>query len=204
MQFIEEIYQPIEEGEPTPSHMKMINPTLLYDTNHNLYLYYSDVTGLPDNLRDYLWKWDAENRKWTAKKEIYTKHFGQIPDAKDHHLIPKMDKNNNMWLPNLKMKPKFIKYNVDTEESIVIDLWDTLIASKKYGDSADLRNKYAYMTPFEMHGFTFINTLYILEETGDIFYIIYLFPDNELNLVGGYGVFRFNPNDVANDNDVYD
>ncbi|NLL71810.1 MAG: hypothetical protein GX238_11870, partial [Epulopiscium sp.] len=205
MQFIEEIYQPIEEGEPTPSHMKMINPTLLYDTNHNLYLYYSDVTGLPDNLRDYLWKWDAENRKWTAKKEIYTKHFGQIPDAKDHHLIPKMDKNNNMWLPNLKMKPKFIKYNVDTEESIVIDLWDTLLTSKKYGDSADLFNKYAYMTPFEMHGFTFINTLYILEETGDIFYIIYLFPDNELNLEGSYGgIFRFNPNDVANDNDVYD
>ncbi|MGI6369857.1 MAG: hypothetical protein ACOX09_04485 [Candidatus Kapaibacterium sp.] len=204
MQFTEEVFQPTEEGASVPSLMNMRNPTLLCDTNHNLYLYYSDVDGLPDNLRDYLWKWDAENRKWIAKKDIYTKHFGQIYKTTDM-LIPKMDKNNNMWLPNLRLQPRFLKYNVDTDESILIDLWDTLIASKKYGDSAELHSKYFYMSPFEMQGMTFVRNIYILEETGDIFYSIYLFSDNELNLEGGYGgVFRFNPNDVANDNDLYD
>ncbi|NLJ14138.1 MAG: T9SS type A sorting domain-containing protein, partial [Ignavibacteria bacterium] len=203
MQFIEEIFQPIEEGASAPSHMSMRNPTLLCDTSHNLYLYYSDVAELPDNLRNYLWKWDAENRKW-IDKDIYTKHFGPIPDI-DDHIIPKMDKNNNMWLPSLRLQPRFLKYNVDTEESIVIDLWDTLLASKKYGDSAELHSKYFYMCPFEMQWMTFVRNIYILEETGDIFYSIYLSSDNELNLEGGYGgVFRFNPNDVANDNDLYD
>lgn len=197
MQFIEEIFQPIEEGASAPSLMSMRNPTLLCDTNNNLYLYYSDVTGLPDSLRDYLWKWDAKNRKWTAKKNIYTKHFGPILDIEER-VVPKMDKNNNMWLPDFKLRPKFIKYNVDTEEVILINLWDTLLASKKYGDSLDLCNKYFYMVPYEIlaGGHVLIRTLYILEETGDIFYQVYI--------DGYFGIFRFNPNDVANDNDLYD
>ena len=204
MQFIEEIFQPIEEGASAPSHMSMRNPTLLCDTNHNLYLYYSDVYGLPDSLRNYLWKWDAENRKWTAKKDIYTKHFGQIIDVKDH-LVPKIDKNNNMWLPSLNARPRILKYNVDTEEGTVINLWDTLLASKKYGDSVDLFKKYFFMAPYEVNqGYILVNQLYILEETGDIFYQVNLLPDSKLNLDASIGVFRFNPNDVANDNDVYD
>ncbi len=203
MQFIEEIFQPIEEGTPAPSHMSMINPTLLCDTNHNLYLYYRDSEIDPNMQINYLWKWDAENKKWTAKKDIYTKHFGSIPDT-EHYLVPKMDKNNNMWLPSLNALPRILKYNVDTEEGIVINLWDTLLASKKYGDSLDLRNKYFYMTPYEFSRLRLTYTLYILEETGDIFYHLNLLPDHELNLNGSIGVFRFNPNDVSNDNNVYD
>ena len=46
MQFIEEVFQPIEEGASATSLMNMRNPTLLSDTNNNLYLYYSDGNGM--------------------------------------------------------------------------------------------------------------------------------------------------------------